>query len=46
MEPHLRGSVETRMTETRMKLIKQICGYTVIHGVCEGSVEVVSGILC
>ena len=29
MEPHLRGSVETRMTKTRMKLIEQICGYMV-----------------
>ena len=29
MEPHLRGSVETRMTKTRMKLIAQICGYMV-----------------
>jgi len=29
MEPHLRGSVETRMTKTRMKQIEQICGYMV-----------------
>ena len=29
MEPHLRGSVETRLTKTRMKLIEQICGYMV-----------------